>query len=430
MFKRLSLRTILLLALLVVGMHEASAAPPMLITNFKFHGFDKLIQAALNYDSATVVYFREFGSITQDQLNKRLQYESIGCHPFNVMKSGKFDESGFDCRSFFCVGYEHGQKVCRDTYGKAVGGVVEINRRLGLINVSERMKSFEEFPDSDRSADMKRKIIDMEAIKCKPFYLMSFDVAVGEGYTCEELGQFPYYSGANTCSDNWTDTEGLVCTSPEREGEIVLRQKIMKDIYGIEPSSSSSESSIPSSSSSSQEQLFSDVIVGKYGYTAITDLALKGIIKGYSDGTFKPANRVNRAEFTKLLIAGTWDRSATDTASCFPDVPADQWFTPFVCMAKNLGWLKGYEDGHFRPERNITKAEGLKVVVASLGVPLESTVPLPPGVPATAWYAPYVRKAVEIGVLLETSFDGTQDATRADAAVWIYRARKVKSQQE
>lgn len=419
------------LALILSG--AASAAPPLLLPDFTFHGFDASILSALSYNAASVVYYREFASITPPQTEKRRQYEAIGCHPFHVLKEGKLDESGFDCRSFFCVGYERGPKQCRDRSGKAYGGVVEISRRLGLTYIAEKPKGFDLFPPEDRTEHMREKLSALQMLKCTPSYLMSFDVAVGEGYACEEIGQYPFFSGKQSCTDDWQKEGGLVCDVQGREEELAFRREIMERYYGVvfSSSSSSSSSSVASSSSSSAKPVpvFPDVLQGKYGYTAIMDLAAHGIVRGYSDGTFRPAGKVNRAEFTKLLIAGVAYAELDEAGNCFPDVPFDQWFSMYVCMAKRLGWLQGYPDGLFRPERPITRAEALKVVMSSLGIPMESAVPLPAGVPSTAWYAPYVRKAVEVGVLLEQSFSGSEDATRADAAVWIYRARKVLSAQ-
>lgn len=430
MVRRILLRLTAVFPLLMLCAGTALSVSPVLLTTYRFHGFDTLILSALGYDAASVVYVRELASVTSEQNEEAKKYEDVGCNPFNVVKDGKIDETGFDCQSFFCIGYQHGAKQCKTADGKAYGGVVDINQRLSLIYVSAKKKLFTEFSAVDQTKVMKDKIASMDKIKCSPFYLMMFDVAVGEGYTCQEIGQFPHYSGSNSCVTDWRNKEGLVCEFPERSGELSVRQSIMENFYGVDFSVSSSVSSSVSGSSVSslgQKPSFPDVVSGRYGFTAITDLAAKGVLRGYDDGTFRPDSSVNRAEFMKVLIAGLYDSPPDVPSACFPDV-GDEWFSSFVCTGKRLGWLQGYPDGSFGPGRQITKAEALKVVIAALGLPLESTVPLPAGVPETAWYTPYVRKAVERGVLLEKSFNGSQNATRADVAVWIYRARNVKAQ--
>jgi hypothetical protein len=167
---------------------------------------------------------------------------------------------------------------------------------------------------------------------------------------------------------------------------------------------------------------FPDVIKGKYGYTAITELAKQGVLRGYDDGTFKPLNNVARAEFAKMLIAGLHPEDSKGEANCFPDV-ADEWFATFVCATKRLNWVSGYADGYFRPAQTMTKAEGIKIVVASLLAltPENETLTVEAG---AKWYLPYVQWAVENKLLLEQTFDPNALATRADAAVWMYRASR------
>jgi pullulanase len=108
---------------------------------------------------------------------------------------------------------------------------------------------------------------------------------------------------------------------------------------------------------------------------------------------------------------------------CFPDV-LDEWFSAFVCAAKRLSWIQGYTDGKFYPARTISKAEAMAIIIQSLGVPLDSVAELPPGVREGEWYTPYIRKAMEMGLILEPAFDPQSAVMRADAAVWMYRSLK------
>lgn len=188
------------------------------------------------------------------------------------------------------------------------------------------------------------------------------------------------------------------------------------------------DSATATGSSTVQLVTFPDVEEGKYGYTAIVSLATLGLVEGYADGTFKPYETINRAEFAQVLMNGLHASKLQGEIDCFPDV-RDFWFSPAACAAKRLGWIKGYPDGRFSPGRTITKGEGLKIVIASLfeRSEMRTRAALPEGVPAHAWYVPYVRKAVEAKILLEPSFDGDAPAMRADAAVWMYRAAKYRA---
>ncbi|MDD5054774.1 MAG: S-layer homology domain-containing protein [Candidatus Peribacteraceae bacterium] len=414
------------------------ALPPVLLSTFRLHDHDAAIVRSLGYGTANILYISEMGTITQQQSDHFTKYRTIGCFPFNVLLNGKVIEDGFNCRSFFCVGFQKGPVQCKDGAGTAVGGVVEMNERLSLVTIHETRKSFSQYPASDRTPAMIRRMEELRSYRCEPFYLLRFDVAVGEGYECEEIGTYPSYSARFSCQQDWRTTDDPTCSIIMRDDELDIRKDIILSLTGTgaaatpTPTSSSSSSSTVSADSSSSFSRslpsFPDVIQGQYGYTAIVDLASKGIINGYADRTFRPQRNVNRAEFTKLLVGTIRPKELKGEAECFPDVRSE-WFSSYVCAAKRLGWLSGYSDGTFRSGQVMTKAEGIKIVVAALGLPLTSVSPLPAGVASDEWYSPYVRKAVELRILLEPAFDPGAKMSRADAAVWLYRSLKFISSQ-
>ncbi|MCF7844677.1 MAG: S-layer homology domain-containing protein [Kiritimatiellales bacterium] len=96
-------------------------------------------------------------------------------------------------------------------------------------------------------------------------------------------------------------------------------------------------------------------------YTAVR----KGIVKGYSDNSFRPSVSANRAEALKILILSsgfnTPQNELTDTK--FLDISQRDWFAPYVKQATDLGVIKGYEDGTFRPNQPITRAEVAKILL-------------------------------------------------------------------
>lgn len=136
-----------------------------------------------------------------------------------------------------------------------------------------------------------------------------------------------------------------------------------------------------------------DVIGTKYE-TSIRYLYDRGIVQGYSDGTFMPNNGVNRAEFLALAIAGTGKGIPVGTyQNCFKDV-RDQWFSQYVCYAKSKGWVKGYPDGTFKPANKINLVESLAIFVKINALPDNQFSTLPYGdVQANAWYIPALRAA-------------------------------------
>lgn len=92
-----------------------------------------------------------------------------------------------------------------------------------------------------------------------------------------------------------------------------------------------------------------------YAY-AVTFMSEKKLVSGYPDGTFKPNKPITRAEFAS--IASRFDRLATNNADLkFSDVRKSHWAYKVIGSAEAKGWISGYPDGTFKPEKNITRAE-------------------------------------------------------------------------
>ena len=110
---------------------------------------------------------------------------------------------------------------------------------------------------------------------------------------------------------------------------------------------------------------FSDVAAGEWYTNAVGYLAAKGIILGYPDGTFKGDNAITRAEF--VTIASKFSDLSPGSGIPFSDVAGDYWAYDYIATAYNNGWINGYPDGTFGPERNITRAETMVIVNNMLG---------------------------------------------------------------
>ena len=100
---------------------------------------------------------------------------------------------------------------------------------------------------------------------------------------------------------------------------------------------------------------FSDVSHGSWYSQAITYLAQQGILLGYPDGTFRPNATITRAEFTAVVTR--FFGTVQSGQSNFPDVSGSHWAATYISTAVNAGWVLGHEDGTFRPENAITRAE-------------------------------------------------------------------------
>lgn len=104
---------------------------------------------------------------------------------------------------------------------------------------------------------------------------------------------------------------------------------------------------------------YSDVAATSWYNTAVSTLSSMGIITGYPDGTFRPNAAITRAEFA--AIAARFDNDGDKTAAKFSDI-ANHWAKDEISIAYNNGWITGYPDGTFGPQRDITRAETMALV--------------------------------------------------------------------
>ena len=110
---------------------------------------------------------------------------------------------------------------------------------------------------------------------------------------------------------------------------------------------------------STKSNSYSDVAAGAWYNHAVSTLSAMGIVKGDSQGKFNPNAPITRAEFA--AIAARFDDKANTTAVDFSDI-ASHWAKDEISAAANNGWINGYTDGTFRPNNKITRAEAMTLV--------------------------------------------------------------------
>jgi len=107
---------------------------------------------------------------------------------------------------------------------------------------------------------------------------------------------------------------------------------------------------------------FPDLPESHPNYEAILSLYDWDVIDGYPDGTFKPDREINRAEFMKILIGDDYKDVDAEKSDCFSDV-GTEWYAQYVCAGYSFGWVDGYPDGSFKPEQTVNKVEAIKMVL-------------------------------------------------------------------
>jgi len=100
----------------------------------------------------------------------------------------------------------------------------------------------------------------------------------------------------------------------------------------------------------------------------IQELANRGIVGGYPDGSFRPNNPVTRAEFAALVDRAFLTGSGARGGATFRDVSRNFWAYDAINQAAGAGFLSGYPDGTFRPEQNIPRVQVLVALSSGLNV--------------------------------------------------------------
>lgn len=157
-----------------------------------------------------------------------------------------------------------------------------------------------------------------------------------------------------------------------------------------------------------------------------------GLIKGYPDMTFRPDKGITRAELTAVLVrTSTVDPSRwaiTEQENKFTDIKPNQWYRPFVNMGVDLGLVEGYPDKTFKPNKTLSRAEGITVLARFANLVEESGVFFPDLKP-DFWANKHISSAKKIGMLkyLEgKDFEPNRPFTRAEAAEVLYRVPSIQ----
>ena len=188
--------------------------------------------------------------------------------------------------------------------------------------------------------------------------------------------------------------------------DTVSRAEMAQMIYNI------------SGKSGNKKQIYSDVKSTAWYYKSVNALSSAGIMAGYSDGTFKPMKAVTRAEFVKIL-SGLSDKKPAAGKSSFSDVSSSHWAYSAICLAEQMGWVKG-SNGQFRPDAAMTRAEAITAINSFLGrIPDKNAINLNtsaryfPDVTPDKWYYYDVMEAsISHGCVMGQSTESWTSVTR------------------
>lgn len=141
---------------------------------------------------------------------------------------------------------------------------------------------------------------------------------------------------------------------------------------------------------------FRDVASGSWYNTYVATLNNAGVITDSSNGYFRPNEAITRAELAAMLAKFS---ETTGAANYFNDVSAKYWAANAIAICAKLGWITGYPDGTFRPDKNVTRAELMAMINRATGRAPKSADAFLPGMKtwsdntADKWYYLDVQEA-------------------------------------
>lgn len=146
---------------------------------------------------------------------------------------------------------------------------------------------------------------------------------------------------------------------------------------------------------------FSDVTSENPNQPYINYVTTLGVISGFPDGTYRPVSSLTRAQAAAVLVKSLNLDTADVTSSGFQDVPASHWASKIIGAASKAGLLAGYGDGTFRPDRPLTRAEGIALIFRLTNSEIPPTA-LPPlrDVTASHWAASQIAAALDAKMMV------------------------------
>lgn len=149
-----------------------------------------------------------------------------------------------------------------------------------------------------------------------------------------------------------------------------------------------------------------------------------GILKGYEDGSLKLENKIKRSEFITLVVKlNGYDKDTLldDIKINFKDINNKHWAYNNIKLSVKYNLVAGYPDNTIAPDKNVTYAEALAVVIKALGY--ESTL-------KGKWPKNVIDKATELNINKNLNLNADQQLTRGEMSLIVYNALTVKFNNE
>jgi hypothetical protein len=121
----------------------------------------------------------------------------------------------------------------------------------------------------------------------------------------------------------------------------------------------------PASANAAASTGYTDLPSTHWAYKVVNTLSDRGVLGGYDDGSFRPDSLVTRAEFSKMIAIFMKLNLTTTTVSSFSDVSSNHWALKYIEADKSSELISGYPDGTYKPDNSIKRSEVSRIIVAA-----------------------------------------------------------------
>ena len=178
-------------------------------------------------------------------------------------------------------------------------------------------------------------------------------------------------------------------------------------------------------------ETFSDVPPGFWAKSPIEFMATLGVMNGYFDGKFRPDDTVSRAELATMLVKLKKLDVNDATSDPFPDVSKDSWAARYVKAVSSMNLMGNYPDGTFKPEKKVTKVEGIVILSRFTEAAEPGPLKKDPFVDVSQkhWAAKNITAAQNYGLLdylIGKKFEPDKELTRAEVAELLSKTSSGK----
>ncbi|MDW7674447.1 MAG: S-layer homology domain-containing protein [Bacillota bacterium] len=170
-------------------------------------------------------------------------------------------------------------------------------------------------------------------------------------------------------------------------------------------------------------------IEGHWSYDNIAFLYRRGIIAGFDDGTFRPNGTVTRAQLATMIVRAK-GLQLVNSGNEFTDLDKNHWAYENILAAKQDGFITGYDDGTFKPNNNVSRAEIASMLTRAFTIKREQELVAFPDVAASHWAKGAIDLMVQGGITSgyeDKTFRPSNHATRAEISAFLARVLQASN---